>query len=190
LGPLGVAGMSFQYGSPEAAFGRSAELMVRDILIERGWKLVMACEFNGLLEDIPPMLATKPGESLVLPDILGVKDMKIAWFEVKAKLHSETYRNWDNKEVHGISLRQFDNYRDIHYLFNCPVYILIVEVEGRRVLFGDTSQMIGPKSCRINTEENPPDEGGSIYFDVSFLSKLSVPDYAFERLFPQEAKEA
>jgi len=123
--------MTFQKGSPEDLLGRQGEDCVRDYLRKQGFYVLEANEINKL----GAPMASNQGDSIILPDLLTMKDGVSKWCEVKTKSHPAP-PPWDKTLLqHGISTKHFENYLKIETESHITGWLYIVEIESKCLLY-------------------------------------------------------
>lgn len=116
------------------AFGQDGELLVMELLIQRGLWVLPAFDYVSAHRRAP-VLHGPDEQELTLPDLHAFGPNGPFWVEVKRKTEPMLYQKHDRLE-HGIDRRHYDDYLAVGHITNLPVYLAIVEDSTGDVLIG------------------------------------------------------
>jgi len=85
------------------------------------------------------------GTGVVLADLQLYRGVRAGWVEVKSKSTFNVFRNWSNRQEHGINEGALAQYQQLQTDTMQPVYLAICEISTRSILMQsiDTLMSIG-----------------------------------------------
>lgn len=183
--------MSQRSFEEQLAFGREIEKAIGQWLMERGQRILPVYDYSGLAEGkAPKFTAAVQSDSLVLPDLLGIKNGKSTWFEVKFKDRADFTHNTARLET-GISKRLWDHYQKVEKESGLPVWLIFAHKQEDE-LRGDAIAAL-KRTARIY-DGGKMGHAGMVFFDyraLKFLAKLSsVAPFVFCQHAAGEAADA
>lgn len=166
----------------QLAFGREIEKAVGAWLMKRGQRILPVYDYSGLAEGkAPKFTAAVQSDSLVLPDLLGAKNGKSTWFEVKFKDRADFTRKTARFET-GISKRLWEHYQKVEAESGSPVWLIFAHKQEDE-LRGDAIAAL-KETARIY-DGGKMGHAGMVFFDyraLRFLAKLSgVAPFVFRQ---------
>ena len=164
------------------AFGREIEKAVGAWLMNRGQRILPVYDYSGLADGkAPRFTAAVQSESLVLPDLLGAKDGRSTWFEVKFKDRADFTHKTARLET-GISKRLWDHYQKVEAESGSPVWLIFAHKQEDE-LRGDAIAALQETARVYDGDKMGP--AGMVFFDyraLKFLAKLSsVAPFVFSQ---------
>lgn len=77
-----------------------------------------------------PTLFCSEGDTLILPDLLGITTGKLFWFEAKNKSAFTLYRKTERWQT-GIEVRLYEQYQEVQRRTNIPVWLMFLQQGGK-----------------------------------------------------------
>ncbi len=164
---MGKSGLkrSIDKTSPEWLYGEWGRNVAAEVLRRSTW---MTIDLDKIETGMAPVLEAEHA-FYTLPDIAASKHGHLRFVEVKTKEKSPRFNNWGRK-VHGIPVRQWNNYWAVAKETGAEVWIFVVE-EERALLLGETlTRLAEPMLCRPG--DGLMDGEEYIYFDRRAFSVL------------------
>lgn len=145
----------------QLAAGNMGEKQAAAWLLSRGWGVIPSYEFSGASGDKAPRL-TFADRRMAIPDLDLCRAGVRKWFEVKTY-----YRSWPNTrhaaDIHGMSARLFNGYREVEAATGCEVWIAVLEVSTGDLLTVRASKLTPwPCQCKCCEDGRP----SSCYADI------------------------
>lgn len=110
---------------------RDVERGVAAILKASGWRILPTYDYSGGDGDKAPKLeAARARDSLVVPDLLGVKGGRCIWYEVKSKARASLTHITGRLET-GIDRRHARHYAAVQRESGFPVWVVLVHRQER-----------------------------------------------------------
>ena len=131
----------------------------------RGYYILPTYDYSGLGDGKAPRLL-KGKDGLVLPDLMGVKNGKISWFEIKLKSEATYYRKGGCLET-GLNLRHWNDYQRVKAQIGAKIFIVFIHQKEDRVVTLDTDDFAAAFSHQY--EDNKMGRGGMVFFDFAKL---------------------
>ena len=162
------------------AFGREIEKAVASWLMGRGPRILPVYDYSGLSEGkAPKFTAAVQSDSLVLPDLLGAKEGKSSWFEVKFKDHADFTRKTQRLET-GISKRLWEHYHKVQEQSGLPVWLIFAHRKENELRCASLASLIGTERVYGGSKMG---HAGMVFFDyraLRYLARLSdIAPFAF-----------
>ena len=141
--------------------GRTFEHVVKDAIRQRypvvaTGSIVTGNGYGPRLEDA--------GAGIVLADLQLYRGVRAGWIEVKSKSRIMEFRNWNNRQEHGINQEALNQYRRLQSDSGQPVYLTICEVITRRILMQSIDTLMSVGRVRYG--------GGLANWDRSAFAKV------------------
>ena len=140
-------------------FGEAGERLAFDALRVDGWSLVNTAKAS---ESGAPVLAGLRSKH-VLPDLLGFRDGRTAWFEVKSKTDCIEFRK-TNELRHGFEKRNYQEYQTVAALTDAPVYLLIYEKRRQTLLRARLSELSVVDETTAEQADADYNSDGMVFF--------------------------
>jgi hypothetical protein len=149
--------------------GHRYEKAVATWLLRRGWRLLATYDFTGSNGDkAPRLLALNPSQGLIVPDLLGAKDGKSLWFEVKFKT-AATFTRMTQRMETGIARRLFVHYSDVSRQTGIPVWLIFCHQEQDEVVSAELNAL-----ATVAREQLRGPMGPMVFFPCSAFKRLAA----------------
>jgi len=137
------------------------------LVAERGWNVLSTCDMHNGYQYAPHFAS--PMGDLIVPDLLGARDGKFQWFEVKHKSHADFHRN-SQQYVTGLPAHHWDAYLRVQEITGSEVVIAFIHAEEGLVVGGTLKELATHISHRY--AQSLMDKEGTLFFKFDALPRL------------------
>lgn len=145
--------------SEKYQLGHTGELLISNLLQERGWFVIPSYDYSGDDGNKAPRLEGLL-KSYVLPDLDIAKNGSRKWAEVKTK-SSSSFTKKTMQHEHGIPMRHFEDYRQIRGITGCEVWLFVYELDCGEVICAELDTL---SQNRRVYEGHKMSNGGMVFF--------------------------